>query len=679
MFPNCRATVVRSHFEANEAADGIGAAAYINSNAQSQFESCSFVANRAQRGSAVCLTEGCSASFFSSFFKDNVATLVGGGDISVQQATLTVEGSIFVGATGPGYGTSLYLERPPYAKILDSTFSPLRDGAGTIFLSGRLGGCAEHPCSAGAQCAYANYSLTCTPCDAVTVSTKGLLCEACPAGLQPNSNRTGCIPCTENTYSTLGVCNPCRGRVTAAGTACSDCPDRQTYAANQLSCACATGFYNASKGVIHCSSAGANWQKLPDAADLCVSCTALSCVTCEQLNAESNDTSSHARFSVTVLPGFSISETSKQQNMSFKETTGQRNVFPCERADSCFGTPIGACADGYAGPLCSNCADGFGRRGLKRTVECNHCGESSLPHWVVVVLSMSFLVAVFALLTWGLGFKLDDGTDDGKLDDGLMMSLISQFKGLAGSPSIKTAIGLTQILQGIPFAFDIDFPLNFNIFVEFFALFNLDMLNLFNVGCVSAWNFYHRLVAQSMTPVLLLVFVFLAYMYTLRYSGVKHTDAQAAQLFNRTLEVMFALIFLVYPSVSQTVFQTFICQDLDLEEAYLLVDFQVECGTSDYHMAIAAGGLLVLAYPIGIPLSLFMLMYKNRTQLGVEGSSIRDDLSPLVGNYKVSCWYWEALEMTRKVILTGKFLTGASCNTTLTRCVVFLSWYMQAC
>ena len=174
-----------------------------------QFESCAFVANRAPRGGAVCVGEGSSATFAKSLFRDNVATVTGGADIAVQAATLTVESTAFEGGTGPGYGASLHLDRPSFLKILHSTFNPMLDGAATVFLAGRLAGCNEHPCAAGNKCSYANYSLTCTPCDEVTVSSGGLQCVSCDAGTGPNANQTACVACANASFSAFGVCQAC--------------------------------------------------------------------------------------------------------------------------------------------------------------------------------------------------------------------------------------------------------------------------------------------------------------------------------------------------------------------------------------------------------------------------------------------------------------------------------------
>ena len=62
---------------------------------------------------------------------------------------------------------------------------------------------------------------------------------------------------------------------------------------------------------------------------------------------------------------------------------------------------------------------------------------------------------------------------------------------------------------------------------------------------------------------------------------------------------------------------------------------------------------MVVLWPIGLPTWCFYLLFSNRDELRKEGSLVREELSPLVENYKLDCWYWESLELMRKVFLTG--------------------------
>jgi hypothetical protein len=137
-------------------------------------------------------------------------------------------------------------------------------------------------------------------------------------------------------------------------------------------------------------------------------------------------------------------------------------------------------------------------------------------------------------------------------------------------------------------------------------------------------------------------------------------DPVRHRTFDRFLEITFTFIFLIFPVVCQCIFQVLLCQDFgDLgvdevqSERYLAVDFQVDCNSPEYTTMMGIAVIMVLVYPVGIPATIVVTLLNERSQLVVEGSEMRDYMDPLVGVYRVDCYYWEALEMTRKVVLTG--------------------------
>ena len=118
----------------------------------------------------------------------------------------------------------------------------------------------------------------------------------------------------------------------------------------------------------------------------------------------------------------------------------------------------------------------------------------------------------------------------------------------------------------------------------------------------------------------------------------------ARSRYDRTLEFGFTFFFLTYPVISQVIFQTFMCTTLDEaddeQSVLLLVDFQTSCNTDTYSIYLAFASVMVVIWPIGLPMFFFALLLRNRDELRKEGSLVREELSPLVGRYKTECWYW---------------------------------------
>lgn len=88
-------------------------------------------------------------------------------------------------------------------------------------------------------------------------------------------------------------------------------------------------------------------------------------------------------------------------------------------------------------------------------------------------------------------------------------------------------------------------------------------------------------------------------------------------------------------------------------EILLVADFQVECYTTEHLALEAFAVVMVFAFPIGVPCALFLVMFLNRHEVRKEASKRRELFSPLVSAYKNELWWWEAVEMLRKVTFTG--------------------------
>ena len=57
--------------------------------------------------------------------------------------------------------------------------------------------------------------------------------------------------------------------------------------------------------------------------------------------------------------------------------------------------------------------------------------------------------------------------------------------------------------------------------------------------------------------------------------------------------------------------------------------------------------------PIGVPSFMFWLLWKHREKLHAGDLETTREFSSLVGNYAPRCYYWEVVEMTRKLTMTG--------------------------
>ena len=101
--------------------------------------------------------------------------------------------------------------------------------------------------------------------------------------------------------------------------------------------------------------------------------------------------------------------------------------------------------------------------------------------------------------------------------------------------------------------------------------------------------------------------------------------------------------------------------------SYLRADYSVDCDSSDYTSIYSLAIIMVLVYPIGIPLIYFVMLYKNREKLDpqkffTEMSLLEaifqrrkeiNYLKFLYEAYLPNFWWTEVMECLRKLLLTG--------------------------
>lgn len=243
-----------------------------------------------------------------------------------------------------------------------------------------------------------------------------------------------------------------------------------------------------------------------------------------------------------------------------------------------------------------------------------------------------------------------------------------------GLPSAKTAVASGQVLKGMPYAFGMSWPDSLNSVSTYFvnspsclltlrvlaaqvlevmSVIQLEIFSFVNFSCLGEWTFYHKLAAYTFLPLILSMVLYgVSVLHRRRLIQQGHF-ASLKDLRVRSLEFGFLICMFVYPVISQTIFQTFLCQQLDEDTSRLVVDFQVDCNSEVYTFAVVYAGIMVLLWPIGVPLILFVGMWLQRDELRKPGSLAREELSPLVDGYQYGCWYWESVEMARKVVLTS--------------------------
>jgi len=235
-----------ARFERNTAgtrstSEGQGGAIHMYDSAILTVGFAQFTSNVANKGGAINMIAGCMSVISHSNFVSNRA-VGNGGAIAVTLANVDLGSCTFWdNVAWSSLGAAAHADRPSSIKVVNTTFQPYEEGAATVFIGGRLGGCAEHPCDPGFSCGYERYSIACAPCQEGTYSSTGKTCDTCPSGKDTTGNQQGCTGCSGNDYSDYGVCQSCVGHASADHSICEPCPYGQIPKPDLTGCQCELG------------------------------------------------------------------------------------------------------------------------------------------------------------------------------------------------------------------------------------------------------------------------------------------------------------------------------------------------------------------------------------------------------------------------------------------------------
>jgi hypothetical protein len=244
----------------------------------------------------------------------------------------------------------------------------------------------------------------------------------------------------------------------------------------------------------------------------------------------------------------------------------------------------------------------------------------------------------------------------------------------------KIYVSLVQIVAAIPSVMDVSMPLRFSEFISIGAIVNLDFFSSAGVSCTRSYDFIDYLLIMTLAPFVVLLMLYSLYLlqtscYLLHCPGrhrggggdTENLKKKHHKIVSSYLTVALMFLSFILPGICISIFQTFVCVDLDSRDLvsdsqkYLSVDYSLSCTSERYLWGYSYAIAMVFVYPVGVPLFYFYLMYRKRhillhrdeAEISEEDLSSIEPLAFLFDDYSPEFWYWEIIETFRKVSLTG--------------------------
>eukprot|EP00904_Undaria_pinnatifida_P012520 jgi/Undpi1/8399/HiC_scaffold_25.g10867.m1 len=299
-------------------------------------------------------------------------------------------------------------------------------------------------------------------------------------------------------------------------------------------------------------------------------------------------------------------ETLSLEEGYYRTSNTSHAVLECYQKSACLGgIAVGdsSCASGYKGPYCAVCADGYARGTSYSCHRCSHESVQSAVGIMVVVSSAILLIAAILIShMWSVVHEKDEG-EEKREEERSGSSWGRKFQNCRAMvvrvvplTAIKIVITVWQIVYQFNAIAGNVYPELYQNFVSKLSPINVDIGFSLTYSCVVVTNFYDRLLLATIAPPLMLVVLAGSYVIG-KVLYRRSRDLEVRAVLNRSIsglevsavsnrrrsfdfwglnvvrqkhqQAALFVLFLVYSSVSYTVFQTFVCDELDNGVSYL--------------------------------------------------------------------------------------------------------------
>eukprot|EP00752_Nemacystus_decipiens_P013346 g11816.t1 len=319
----------------------------------------------------------------------------------------------------------------------------------------------------------------------------------------------------------------------------------------------------------------------------------------------------------------------------WRATPDSEIVLECYNEDACLGGKTGSdsyCAPEYTGPCYT----------------CTRC-SSSRREVLVAIAAIAALVVVFAVaktLQYLLSTELEERRV-GWFHRRVLRAVPVQ--------ALKIVVVVWQILTQFAEAAQVTYPGVYQAFLSAISFFNFDLGSLLAAGCFwSEIDFHDQLLISTLGPLVGIGFLATTYRIAVaRNSAAGQVGLEKIRHKHQT--ALLLLTFFIYSSASSTVFQTFACETLDDDVEYLRADYRIVCTDAKHRAFEVYAGIMIMVYPVGIPLLYAALLFQRRHVLADAGAdkTVAQPIAGLWEPYRPERYYYEVVECGRRIMLTG--------------------------
>lgn len=362
---------------------------------------------------------------------------------------------------------------------------------------------------------------------------------------------------------------------------------------------------------------------------------------------------------------------------------GGNQTSPCVGGSDVGVDGNGYCRAGHNGPLCETC-DTLGWAFIKAEGSCQLCPESGdIAQQIVGIIAV--LVAI-ALLLVGL-FWLTNAKN-WPIAQRWSRWFLGMCVALNPTAKLKIVYAFLQIVIMMPSIYGVQVPPEYTRWMRTFSWIQISVFQLAPGACIG--NYTQQLTFLAILPLGFMFAIVLLCVLWVTVKGlvtpqgkeegkgqesgsppprsVHHLVHLAKHGLAIGLPPCIVIAFCMLPSVSSGLFETFDCERFVANDAtnevhyYLATALTIRCSmdghtnpTYDTARSTALG--LITIWPLGMPLATLLTMIMTRgALLAKRGTFWTRATAFLTREYRPECYWWEVVEIARRLALTGVVL-----------------------
>ena len=361
----------------------------------------------------------------------------------------------------------------------------------------------------------------------------------------------------------------------------------------------------------------------------------------------------------------------------------ERSSFasPCRGGGDAGNDGAGYCEPGQRGPLCEACTQDEHYYDAEQH-RCTACPEQSRGGYLAL---FALLILGGAAAAYRLLFVAPPAALRGVA--AALRRATAVVRSLGWVAKLKIGVGFLQIWYNIPHLYDVTVPEELSSWFDAFQFVALNLDDVYPAECIGKKGATNRFSKQLLLTAFLPIAVCVALaMCALLWAALERMPTRLRRTFLRRLAprnvhpskslltraatmatppILF-VVFCVVPSVSRALFETWACRrfryrddDSSLDHFYLKSVNGLRCGSDEHdHITSTASGLLALWPTAAVALFAALLL----TARGAITSGPPTELSAAIGvlhrEYKTETFWWELVELGRRLMLNGLLIAA---------------------